>query len=292
MRTYATLFNSAAVGFYQTAGCMMLDSLFRTSKREPARAFVLALDDDADRLTHAWVRERNWSDSVIVLPLSWLLDRFPALAPLRDRRPVNYWCFTLAAPLCAALLDDAESTVDTVAYVDADCYWWSDPATLWDSFWGSSIGIVPHRFPPHKRDYASHVGQYNVSIAAFRADATGRACASRWASDVIAKCDEETCGDQRYLDRWPELWPGKVRAFGHVGIGLAPWNYANHDVKPGDPPTVDGLPVVMSHFHESRRVPDGFKRTGWPVPESCARALYDPWEAAYLAMERELGALR
>ncbi len=300
MRTYATLWNSGAkadgnsIGFYQSAGCLMLDSLFRHSKREPARAYVLALDDDTERITAKWAESRGWSDSVIVLPLAWLTNREPLLlTPRVQSRPVNYWCFTLAAPLCAALLEFAtETEVDTVAYVDADCYWWSDPASLWESFWGSSVGIVPHGFPPHKRDHANHVGQYNVGVTAFRADATGRACASRWAADVIAKCDPDTCGDQKYLDRWPSLWPGKVKVFGSIGVGVAPWNYAGHEFAAGNPPMIDGTPITVQHLHESRRTADGFKRTGWPIPDSCARALYDPWEAKYLEIERELEALR
>jgi hypothetical protein len=57
------------------------------------------------------------------------------------------------------------------------------------------------------------------------------------------------CGDQNYLDEWPERYPGLVIS-ANPGVGLAPWNVGKHRVsaKLGQI-FVDDLPMIFYHFH-------------------------------------------
>src|ERR1700732_1654532 len=60
------------------------------------------------------------------------------------------------------------------------------------------------------------------------------------------------CGDQGYMNEWPDLYPGLVIS-ANPGVGLAPWDIskykrANHRGRV----TVDSKPVVFYHYHSLR----------------------------------------
>src|SRR5581483_9240635 len=62
------------------------------------------------------------------------------------------------------------------------------------------------------------------------------------------------CGDQKYLDEWPSLYPGLV-ILKHPGGGVAPWNVEAHTVSEQNGQVViDGRPLIFYHFHALRVV--------------------------------------
>lgn len=238
---YCTLFDSR----YAARGVVMLDSL--TKFASPGfEVTILAMDDDVPALL-ARVGKANWR----VMRITDLDDLdFNAL---KATRPHREFCWTAAPVLCNSLLR-AAADGDVVAYLDADLMFYDDPALLLDEMGvDGSILIHEHRYSPDRVQWAATSGRFNVGFVAFRAGSEARRCAQRWRDQVIAVCvldpDKGLCGDQGYLNEWPELY-SSLRIMRHIGGGVAPWNLDCY-MHGGTPqrPTVDGQSLVFFHYH-------------------------------------------
>lgn len=171
-----------------------------------------------------------------------------AAKPARSR--VEY--FFTCSPSWPLYLLDRHPEVDVLTYLDADLYFFSSPAPVFDELGDGSVLIVGHRFAPSRRHLEVH-GIYNVGLLAFRNDAAARECLHWWRGRCLEWCglqpEEGKFADQKYLDDWPQRFPG-TRVLQHKGAGLAPWNAANYDIRKTDGRvTVDGEPLVFYHYH-------------------------------------------
>src|SRR5262249_17997675 len=134
---------------------------------------------------------------------------------------------------------------------DADLYFFSNPASLDREMEGCSIGVVEHRFSPRNRGLLA-VGRFNVGWLCFRHDASGLACLHWWKERCLEWCadrvDDDRYADQKYLDRWPELFEG-TRVIEHPGANVAPWNVDHLIVRAeGERLLVADAPLIFYHF--------------------------------------------
>lgn len=202
-----------------------------------------------------------------------------------------YWTCTPSLPLYVL---EREPQAELVTYVDADLYFFGDPAPLFDEMGSASVMIHEHRFPPRLAAFEAN-GRYNVGWVTFRRDATGLACLRRWRAQCIEWCyyrlEDGKLGDQKYLDTWPTEYPG-VHVLQHKGGGLAPWNLEQYAVRRGAGGlVVDGQPLVFFHFHGLRLFDDGAVSRApdtYPLRESDVQLLYEPYERALGEAEREV----
>jgi hypothetical protein len=213
--------------------------------------WVLALDEET-----ADVLRARREPALRVLPLAELLAADPELAAARDNRPRSEFVFALTPGLVRHLLRTPPE-IERLAYLDADLYFFGDPAPLWAELGAGSVLIVPHGYPPWHDDTGWY-GRCNVGVLGFRADANARACVDWWR----ARCLESTAlandgsryGDQKYLDAWPRRFPGVVVAR-HPGLNVAPWNWAaRRFTLARDAVRVDGAPLLVFHFAQFRPV--------------------------------------
>jgi hypothetical protein len=142
--------------------------------------------------------------------------------------------------------------VEMVTYLDADLYFFGDPAPLFAQLAGRSIGITAHRFPP-RLHHLEETGIYNVAWLSFRRDTAGLAALSWWRERCLEWCfdriEPTRFADQKYLDDWPVRFPGVV-VLDHKGANLAPWNFAQHRLTTaGETLMVDDQPLIFFHFH-------------------------------------------
>ena len=103
---------------YAARGLVMLESLRRVS-RQQIRTVVLALDEDAYRVTGGCADE--------VLRIEDLADADFLAA--KSTRTHEEFCWT-SAPVLSYFMLRRTSPGDSVAYVDADLYFFADPAVL------------------------------------------------------------------------------------------------------------------------------------------------------------------
>lgn len=228
-------------------------AMWRSLRRHQADAvlWVLALDEEVATVMAALAHE-----GLNVIPLDKLLAADPELAEVRATRPPREFIFTLTAAYCAYLLRQHPATSPLV-YLDADLYFFSDPAPILRELDTGSVLVVAHRYPPWHDDSALY-GRYNVGVLAFRGDASGLACLDWWRRRCLESCelakDGSSYGDQKYLDEWPGRFEG-VRVCAHPGVNVAPWNWARHKFTlAADTLLVDGRPLVVFHFAQFRKI--------------------------------------
>lgn len=153
--------------------------------------------------------------------------------------------------------------VDLITYLDADLYFYSDPAPLFRELANKSIGITVHNFPEYRPPPAT--GKYNVGWLSFRRDPEGLRCLEWWRSKCIAWCYEKfeagKYADQMYLDEWPRLFKG-VHVLEHKGANVAAWNIGDYEVtEEKGKLVVSGFPLVFYHFHGFKQIGHGIYNT-------------------------------
>jgi len=240
MNHYCTYFDH----HYLARGLALYRSLRRHSPS--FRLWVLCLDSLAYRLLSQLALP-----NLILLPLEDLERGDPALlAAKRNRKLLEYY-FT-CTPLLPLFILDRHHDVPMITYLDADLFFFSDPAPIYEEIGEFSIAIIGHRFPEHLRHLEIH-GVYNVGWLSFRRSAEAFLCLQRWREQCIQWCtrrpENDRYADQKYLDEWPTLYKGLV-VLRHKGANLAPWNLANYNIEwDEDRVWVDAQPLIFYHFH-------------------------------------------
>jgi hypothetical protein len=223
-------------------------AMYRSLKRHApdAELWVLCLDGAVRAEL-----ERAGLDGMRLVPLEELEAADPELAAARrDRSLVEYY-FTCTASWCRYVMARAQPG-EVVVFVDADLLFFRSAVEAIAELGAGSILIVPHRFPPES-SLSAKFGEFNVGLIAFTNDANAQACVRTWRSQCLEWCRDVPDGaryaDQKYLDAWPRQFSG-VRVSQRPGIGLAPWNWAGHELTlDGSQILVDGEAVVFFHFH-------------------------------------------
>jgi hypothetical protein len=200
-----------------------------------------------------------------------------------DRSTIEYYFTCTPCLPLHVLLSNAH--VESVIYLDADLYFFSDPTPLLERLRSASMLICPHRFPPHLAHFQKF-GIYNVGLVGFRNDTNGLECLKWWRDRCLEWCYDRPEGarfaDQRYLDEWPERFSGVLVA-SDSGVNLAPWNVGAAVVRVVDgQPKVNGEPLVFYHFHgirtPSRHVFElGLHRYQVKMGPNLLHAIYAPY---------------
>ena len=242
---FCTLFNK----LYLPQGLALYRSLERTTVQDFV-LHVLCMDEYT-----ADVLERMSLPHLCVIRLNEIED--DALRAVKATRSIGEYCWTCTTPLLLHLIDRSPADA-VVTYVDADSRFFSNPSAILEELGSGSIYIHEHDFAPEYAGLTASAGRFNVGVVAFRNDREGRQCLERWKAQCIDECvmDPEAgkCGDQNYLDEWPELYPSLVIS-AHSGIGLAPWNIGKHKIEMSRGRVMsDGRPAVFYHYHSLRQL--------------------------------------
>lgn len=282
MRHYCTLFDKN----YLAKGLVMLESLKRHSS-EPYSLHILAMDSE----TEDALKDFGYWEYTFTAPT---FNRMPSFSS----RPWREFCWTMASQFTEYVLNEMRRAeikdIDTITYLDADLFFFSDPKPVHDEIGERSIGIIPHRFIPTKR-YLEVNGVFNVGWVTFKNTPIGRECLARWAEQVRERCDESTCGDQKYLDEWPEHYGDEVCIIENIGANLAPWNVGNYDLQRAG--KSDYVFVIgrhradwlrFYHFHEYEH---GVRLTNYDLRPEDIELIYKPYIEAINRAEHKIETL-
>lgn len=229
--------------------------------------WVLCMDDES----HAMMAKLALPN-VRLLKISEVEDsRMTAVKP--GRTAVEYcWMFSSALPL---YLLEKDPTLDTIAYIDADIYFYAPPDEIYRELASGSILIIPHSYSPGEKHREKTSGIYNVGMMIFRNDANALAALRWWKDRVIEWCyaryEDGRFGDQLYLNDWPTRFPG-VHVLENRGANVASWNIEAYDRA--------RFPLIFYHFHGLKIY---MSKTGKikPYPVTVRdRSIYDPYIAA------------
>ncbi len=272
MMDFCTYFDSN----YAARGIALCLSLRKVCKA-PFRLHVACLDEPAYEILSSLGFQE-----LCLVKLEAIEKADPAFARCKDNRSKVEYYFTLS-PVLPLLILSWNPGIESVCYLDSDLLFYSDPQALFNELGGASILVTEHRFPPHLKE-KERFGRFNVQCQIFRNDSAGRACLEWWRERCIEWCFDRLEGDrfadQKYLERWPELFGSSLVVSKLKGAGLAPWNWSNYDlrVKDGEM-TVDGEPLVFYHFQGFKIVNrflinHGLGYYGKPMPKEPLRWLY------------------
>ena len=213
----------------------------------------------------------------------------------KENRSLIEYYFTCTPSLPLFILDH-HPEVDQITYLDADLFFFNSPIPLYDEIEVHSIAIIEHRFPPNLR-YLERHGIYNVGWLSFKRDEHALACLQWWREQCIEWCydrvEDGRFADQRYLDTWPDRFPGVV-VLRHKGANLAPWNVSNYKIrKDRGRVWVDDQPLIFFHFHGLKKVSAWLYNHNLPVygvrmSSSVLRSIYAPYITNLLNMSQEL----
>lgn len=223
-------------------------ALYRSLRRHcPSfQLWVLCMD----RASYKVLSQSGLSDIHLVALEDFEKGDDALLRSKQNRTLIEYY-FTCTPSLPLYILNNYPG-VDSITYLDADLFFFTDPAAIFDEVADYSVAIVEHRFPPYLRGL-ERFGVYNVGWLSFRRDERALACLQWWRERCIEWC-YDTCedgrfADQKYLDNWPNLFQGVV-VVRHKGANLGPWNVGNYRIHwDGNRVWVDEQPLVFFHFH-------------------------------------------
>ncbi len=234
MIAFCTYFDSR----YLPQGLALHRSLIRANPT--AELWILCLDDD----THAILESLELERAQLVTPEE-LIEFEPRLGEARTDRDVLEFYYACTPQLIRFV--ESRAPGHGVSYVDADVFFFDDPASIYEDR-DSTVFVVEHR-SGDVRDEEER-GRFNVCIVHFGRTDTASAALKWWGDQTLASTamNEETWGDQKYLDQFPELFES-IGILRSPAVTLAPWNVWQHRVTEasGDP-IVDGQRLIAFHF--------------------------------------------
>ena len=214
------------------------------------RLWALCLDD----ASHAALR-RLAIPEVAPISLAEFEDGDAALAEAKRNRSTIEYYFTCTPSLPLFVLRH-QPEVETITYLDADLFFFSDPAPLFEEIGSSAVAIIPHRFPAANTRFERY-GIFNVGWLTFRRCDAAFACLTWWRERCLEWCfdreEPSRFADQKYLDDWPQRFES-VHVVRHKGANVASWNLANYEMRRQDGKVfVDDQPLLFFHFHHLKR---------------------------------------
>jgi len=207
--------------------------------------WILCMDD----IVYKLLKKLNLEKTVLIKLVDFEDE---ALLKAKSTRTVAEYCWTCTPSLPLYILQQ-DPSVQIITYLDADIFFYSNPAPLYDEFGDNSIMIIEHRFPKHLKHMEVN-GIYNVQMMVFKNNKHGLECLKWWRDRCNEWCyyrlEDGKMGDQKYLDDWPVRFKG-VHVLQHKGGGLALWNIEQYNIsKKQSYVFVDEDPLIFYHFHQ------------------------------------------
>ena len=151
----------------------------------------------------------------------------PELLSVKKDRTNREYCWTFT-PFSADFVFNVDSTVGRVTYLDADLYFLRNPDNIFQEFEksGKSVMITDHGYAP-EYDQSATSGKFCVQFMIFKRNKSNDV-RKWWQGECLNWCynrfEDGKFGDQKYLDKLPELFPNDVHILERLEYALAPWN--------------------------------------------------------------------
>lgn len=267
MHYYCTLFDSS----YLTRGIAMLESLQKHSKNY--HLYILAFDDIAYKI----LTNLNYSHTTIISIQDF---EDPELLALKPHRTRGEYCWTCTPSLILYCIKTY--SLSNCTYLDADLYFYDDPAILIDEMGENSILITLHRYTP-KYNQEKTSGIYCVQFMTFKNNAQGLKALRWWREKCnewcYARFEDGKFGDQKYLDDWPTRFEG-VHVMENLRGGLAPWNIQQFA----------HLSPIFYHFHHLKFIGENkVDLCPYMLPKNTLQTIYAPYIQHLLTLRERFG---
>lgn len=157
------------------------------------------------------------------------------LLKLKRERSKAEYCWTCTPVIIEYVLKHYQETNCT--YIDSDLYFFRDPQVLFDEIQKAKANVVitEHRFPDNwnGKRLCKRSGKYCVEFNYFDQSENAWEALMWWKERCFEWCfhlyEPERMGDQKYLEKFPQLFQG-VHELQHLGGGVAPWNLGQYKI--------------------------------------------------------------
>lgn len=235
---FTTLFDS----YYLDKGLALYRSLERVTG--DFKIYIYSFDEKSYEVLTDMHLEK-----AVILKDEDLIKAYPILEKLKEERSKAEFCWTCTPASIEYIIDHYNE--DNCTYIDSDLFFFSDPQVLFDEIIRSKAGVVitPHRFSDTIKDkrLSARSGRYCVEFNYFDKSPDSLKALSWWKEKCFEWCyhiyEKDRMGDQKYLERFPELFNG-VHELEHLGGGTAPWNLAQYNYTGR---SVDGSPILREN---------------------------------------------
>ena len=173
------------------------------------------------------------------------------LLEVKKERSRGEYCWTLT-PFIFSAIFERQPEIKRLTYLDADLFFFRDPKILLDEFTESDrdVLVTEHAFAP-KYEQSHIAGKFCVQFLTFKNTSPAYEVLTWWQKKCLKWCfgrlEDGKFGDQKYLDVWPEIFPGKIWILQQKENTMAPWNVKYFYRNLGE----DHKPVFF-HFHGFR----------------------------------------
>lgn len=271
MYNFCTLFDS----HYLTRGVALYESLLATCPN--FHLYIYAFDDGCYEVLSSLSLQH-----ATVVALADFED--DALLAIKPTRSVGEYCWTCTPSVIKHAIETYQ--LPSCTYLDADIYFYADPAPLIDEMGESSILITEHRYTP-EYDQTKNAGIYCVQFTTFNNDSKGMKALNWWRDACIDWCfnrlEDGKFGDQKYLDDWLVRFEG-VHVLANLGAGVAPWNVQQYDLSDQD------FEVVFYHFHGLKFIQNEMVNLGkYKLKPAVLSRMYEPYIRHIDAINTRLG---
>lgn len=185
------------------------------------------------------------------------------LLKVKGSRSKGEYCWTSTSSTILYVLKNFD--VEMCTYLDADIYFFSSPAKIFEEMGYDSILITEHRYPNIYKWLESD-GKYCVQFITFKKDKKGLNALNWWVDACIDWCyailENGKFGDQKYLDDWKERFEG-VHVLQNIGGGVAPWNVQQYEVNNPSGKYITGkekkgseFKIIFYHYHDLKILED------------------------------------
>jgi hypothetical protein len=202
------------------------------------RLWVICLDDLV--FDHLELLELN---NIALLKLSQL--ETPELLLAKSNRTLREYYWTLT-PFTCLFVFNFDKEVHRVTYLDADTWFMQNPAKIFYDFnsSGKSVLITDHAYAV-EYDQSESSGKYCVQFVTFtRSD--GEKVRKWWEDRCIEWCYERhedgKFGDQKYLEKFVDIFPERIYVVNELSSFMAPWNATRFS----------HVNAILWHFHGLR----------------------------------------
>ena len=167
------------------------------------------------------------------------------LLSVKPNRTSGEYIWTLS-PFLPEWIFKQDNNIERVTYLDADMFFMNDPSPIFQEFDNSAkqVLITEHGYDK-EYDISNLSGRFCVQLIIYKK--IGSEEVLNWWKEkclewCFAKFEDGKCGDQKYLDMWPILFPEKVHILSNNNLIMAPWNTSRY-------PSKD---LILWHFHGFR----------------------------------------
>lgn len=230
----------------QAIACYL--SLFNV--KEDFKLFVLCVDDECYKYM------KDFKSTQIVCSKIDDLNRSDIMS-IKSSRKLNQYCWTLK-PAFINYLFKQNKEIERITYIDSDLLFFQNPEIIFKNQPNKSVLISDGKIflPKCSRELIRYIqnktGNYNSGFISFKRDMNGIMCCKWWDEKCIESCtekpDEDTFGDQKYLDYMPCLFDN-VGEITTPGVNIGHWNSQKYEYSfINDEVMINNYRLIVYHF--------------------------------------------